>query len=850
MHLLGPLLLLLEYVAFSDSTNWQVHHPPVLYAWEGGCVWIPCTYMIPGNGILLENLIVYHNYTYDKNTKDFSGTILSNITGISKKSQTQELPAGDPRVQFLGNNRSNCTLRIRPVHVHDNGLLGLRMMAKADKWMENVTLNISETAPPPSIELPPEILESRMAILNCSVNTACFGYHIGLQWSLEGSVINSTNLTPTSVVTKSQLTFQAEWTHHGRTVTCQLWDHEKGRLLSEASAELNVKYTPKLHIEVTPQDAVVTEGDQVTMTCQIISSNPTYHTFSWLKDGKQLDKQDELKEERHILTLSVVTRNMIGQYQCQASNALGIGQSEKVNLQVHYPPEPPKVQIFPSIVKEGNSVRLTCLSSASPPPTNFTWFRDGQALLGGNQNLQITKAFLNHSGSYSCQAENTLGHGLIGQEAQLDVQYPAKGVMAVIQTSSWIREGDDVTLRCKFNSSNPAVTHYKWKPQGTQGGSEVLTISNIAWDAKPVTCAACNQWCSWARDVDLHVQYAPRDVTVRLSSSSVVRSGQQLLLSCNYSSSRPAAVHIRWRKDGTQLREGRELRFPAILPEDAGTYHCEVNNTIGQTQSQAQVVSVLYPPRKLRVSFSPQDGVVEGTRAMLSCEGDANPPIRSYSWFDGNNQELHHYGQTLRLDPVKIQHSGTYWCRGANGLGMGQSPPTLLTVYYSSETIARRTALGLSVSLTILFLVVCGVKFQLSRKRIRSQQDLQENSSGRSFFVRNKKVRSPPLVESTPFQGCYNPVMEDATSYAILSFPDTPRNEGTSEAQRPSPHWGDSVTYSVVQKQKRPVGDYENVNVAPGTPEDEGIHYSELVQFGHGARSPAPDPVEYVTLKH
>ncbi|XP_055992440.1 B-cell receptor CD22 [Sorex fumeus] len=775
MHLLGPSLLLLgkEYVAFSDSTQWTVTHPPVLYAWEGACVWIPCTYKIPGNGIKLENLTVYHNYVYNTSIKDFTGTVLYNTMEISKKLQTQEFPASDKRVQFLGDNRSNCTLRIHPVSVHDSGLLGLRMMAKVDKWMENVTLNISKMAPPPSIDLPLEIRESQTAILTCSLNTACFGYQIGLQWSLEGSVINSTILNPTSVVTQSQLTFQPEWTHHGRTVTCQLWDHEEGRLLSEASAELNVKYKPKLHIKVDPQNAVVTEGMHVTMTCQINSSNPNYETFVWLKNGEPLDKQDGLKkEERLTLTLSMVTKDMIGEYQCQAQNALGIGMSEKVNLQVYYPP---------------------------------------------------------------------------------------KEVMAVIQTSSWIREGDDVTLWCKFNSSNPEVTRYEWEPRGPQGASEMLTIPNIAWDAKPVTCAACNQWCSWAPVVNLHVQYAPRDVTVLLSSSSMVHSGQHLLLSCNYSSSRPAAVRIRWRKDGVLLQEGQALHFNAIMPEDAGTYHCEVNNSIGQTQSEAQVVSVLYAPRRLRVTFSPQGGVVEGTKALLICESDANPPIKSYSWFDGNNQELHHYGQTLRLDPVKIQHTGTYWCRGSNGLGVGQSPPTLLTVYYSSETIIRRTALGLAVSLTILFLIICGVRLHLSRKRIQSQQDLQENSSGRSFFVRNKKVRGRPLVEGPPFQGCYNPVMEDATSYAILSFPDTPRwvwkgNQATSGAQRPSPHWDDTVTYSVVQKQKqkRPMvrsrGDYENL--APETPEDEGIHYSELVQFGRGVRSPAPDPVEYVTLKN
>lgn len=92
--------------------------------------------------------------------------------------------------------------------------------------------------------------------------------------------------------------------------------------------------------------------------------------------------------------------------------------------------------------------------------------------------------------------------------------------------------------------------------------------------------------------------------------------------------------------------------------------------------------------------------------------------------------------------------------------------------------------------------------------------------------------------------------MDDSVSYAILHFPetDTPRagDAGTSATQGPPPNNNDTVTYSVIQK--RHVGDYENVT--PSCPEDDSIHYSELVQFGAGKRPEAKEDVEYVTLKH
>lgn len=91
------------------------------------------------------------------------------------------------------------------------------------------------------------------------------------------------------------------------------------------------------------------------------------------------------------------------------------------------------------------------------------------------------------------------------------------------------------------------------------------------------------------------------------------------------------------------------------------------------------------------MSISPKDGVVEGKKAVLTCESDANPPTSHYAWFDWNNQDLRHYDQTLRLDPVTLQHSGTYWCQGTNRLGRGQSSPTTLTVYCKGPSPALAT---------------------------------------------------------------------------------------------------------------------------------------------------------------
>ncbi|XP_034062135.1 B-cell receptor CD22-like [Gymnodraco acuticeps] len=75
-----------------------------------------------------------------------------------------------------------------------------------------------------------------------------------------------------------------------------------------------------------------------------------------------------------------------------------------------YAPKLPSVSVSPSAeIEEGSSVTLTCSSDANPA-ANYTWYKeDEDSPKASGQIFNITDFRAEHSGSYSCGAQNKLG---------------------------------------------------------------------------------------------------------------------------------------------------------------------------------------------------------------------------------------------------------------------------------------------------------------------------------------------------------------------------------------------------------------------------------------------------------
>ncbi|XP_074023701.1 B-cell receptor CD22-like [Numenius arquata] len=196
---------------------------------------------------------------------------------------------------------------------------------------------------------------------------------------------------------------------------------------------------------------------------------------------------------------------------------------------------------------------------------------------------------------------------------------------------------------------------------------------------------------------------------------------------------------------------------------------------------------------------------------------------------------------------VGTQESGRYRCSVTNDVATGHSDDVIITVYYSTATILRRTFLALGVGLSLLLLLGtfgCFLRRRWRRQMAADEEPVVEPSG--TFFLRHKKPRTPGSPRP--------PGGADDTDDVNYSSVVSPPGAGSVPRLR-----GDTVVYTVLKRNdgaaKATEGpDYENVPPGPGDREGT-LLYAALALSSPGTSrghcgDNGGDAVEYVTLKH
>ncbi|XP_070700635.1 obscurin [Pempheris klunzingeri] len=452
-------------------------------------------------------------------------------------------------------------------------------------------------------------------------------------------------------------------------------------------------------------------GKDATLSCTIVGS-PT-PLITWEKDKLKLTSGGRFKTvddgDVYRLTIYDLTLEDNGQYMCRAKNNVGEAYAA-VTVKVALPTE--MSQRAPVFMVKPTSIRV-CLGGdalfhcrvVAYPEANFDWEKDGRYLGESNRikivsdsvgsTLKIQSVRNLDSGTYTCRAQNTVGRAHAAAALVVDAQDSRH--LAADKNTSLLSH-----LQKRKEEMKKDISIYR-----TEESSSSVSSSSKANIRDGLTSLSLEHELRASALAKL-----PKGVFTR---TCTVTEGKHAKLSC-FVTGHPKP-HIIWRKDGTNISEGRRhviyedqaenfiLKILYCKQTDNGLYTCNATNMAGQTYS-AVLVTVKEPKVPFKRKLQDVE-VQEKMSALLMCEVPLS--ATQASWFmeetrleQNSKFRMEEEGTQRRLTihNVTTNDDGVYICEMKEG---SRTVAELTVLGNITKKLPRRTVVP--VSDTVIFCV-------------------------------------------------------------------------------------------------------------------------------------------------
>ncbi|XP_073762863.1 B-cell receptor CD22 isoform X1 [Danio rerio] len=548
----------------------------------------------------------------------------------------------------------------------------------------------------------------------------------------------------TSSITLTAVTEADKHIYYCRFTT----DAEGGKWTGIPGVQLDVT-----DLQVETQQTVV-EGDSVTLSCKSSCSLPEETTFIWYRNTKTINKGIRTKNQLHLWSVSYYDA---GDYQCAVGgNEHLISPAVYVKVQWVDGLLDWRVKYSPSSVcaLKGSTVKISCTSTYSvygyqliqsvstkpavtgeePPDLCTDPDKRGgiQCVREDKDTFSITLTAVTEADKhiYYCRITDTRFRWTGIPGAHLDVT----GLQ--VETKQCVKEGDSVTLSCKSSCSLPEETTFIWYRNTERLTGETLNnqlhLQSVSRsDAGEYRCAARGKAGERLNSpsVYLSVEYPPKSVSVSVSGSAVIVSGDSVTLNCS-SDSNPPALNFSWLKGESSVGSGRIFSISNISSDHSGEYKCRARNKHGEKNSDPVMLNVMYPPRNVSVFINGSAVIVSGDSVTLSCSSDSNPPAVNFTWFKENQSSAVGSGQSFSaLD------SGRYYCEAENKYGSQRSESVSVTEGVQRSALLTLTGVVAGCGGLIFIIIFIIVFIWKKKKRDGGAEDTrqnQQNPIGRS----------------------------------------------------------------------------------------------------------------------
>ncbi|XP_073698590.1 B-cell receptor CD22-like [Garra rufa] len=292
-----PLIFLLMIHRVS-SADWGVSYSHSnICALKNSSVIMSCTYTYPTGYQIMK---VFWTNTKEKKAKYEEFPDLS------------EDPAYSQRLQYLGDEQQNCTIRLSHVTHKDSHMYYFRFTTNVTegKWVGNpgVSLTVTDL----QVESPERVTEGDSVRLTCKSSCTLTDRATFIWYR------NSQPLTERRD-TNNQLLLQSVRTEDAGRYSCALHGHT----FISPDVHLSVTYAPKSVSVSINGSAEIVEGDSVTLICSS-DSNPPALNFSWFKENQS-------SAVGSGQSFSVLQS---GRFYCEAHNQNGSQRSDAVTVTV------------------------------------------------------------------------------------------------------------------------------------------------------------------------------------------------------------------------------------------------------------------------------------------------------------------------------------------------------------------------------------------------------------------------------------------------------------------------------------------------------------------------------------
>nr|AAL13291.1 SH2 domain-containing phosphatase anchor protein 2b [Homo sapiens] len=284
-----------------------------------------------------------------------------------------------------------------------------------------------------------------------------------------------------------------------------------------------------VNLEIRPTGGQLIEGENMVLICSVAQGSGTV-TFSWHKEGRVRSlgrkTQRSLLAELHVLT---VKESDAGRYYCAADNVHSPILSTWIRVTVRIPVSHPVLTFRAPRAHTvvGDLLELHCESLRGSPPILYRFYHEDVTLGnssapsggGASFNLSLTAE---HSGNYSCDADNGLGaqhsHG-VSLRVTVPVSRPvltlrAPGAQAVV--------GDLLELHCESLRGSFPILYWFYHEDDTLGNISAHSGGGASFNLSLTTEHSGNYSCE--ADNGLGAQHS-KVVTLNVTGTSRNRTG-------------------------------------------------------------------------------------------------------------------------------------------------------------------------------------------------------------------------------------------------------------------------------------------------------------------------------------